>query len=103
MARTGLSTIFPTVVLIQTGAPCLAASLWLAQRSPALLQARGVVTSNKIPRDPAGTSRIMARVRSKDSKAELALRRALHACGFRYRLHSKEILGQPDIVNRSRG
>ncbi len=54
------------------------------------------------PRDPAVTSRIMARVRSKDSKAELALRRALHARGFRYRLHGKNVLGRPDIVNRSR-
>lgn len=61
-----------------------------------------MVTSNKTPRDPAVTSRMMARVRSKDSKAELALRRALHARGFRYRLHGKEVLGRPDIVNRSR-
>jgi DNA mismatch endonuclease Vsr len=65
-----------------------------------------VVISNKTgrgtPRDPAVTSRMMARVRSKDSKAELALRRALHARGFRYRLHGKEVLGRPDIVNRSR-
>lgn len=44
----------------------------------------------------------MARVRSKDSKAELALRRALHARGFRYRLHGTNVLGRPDIVNRSR-
>ncbi len=45
---------------------------------------------------------MMARVRSKDSKAELALRRALHARGFRYRLHGKDVMGRPDIVNRSR-
>lgn len=44
----------------------------------------------------------MARVRSKDSKAELALRRALHSRGFRYRLHGKDVLGRPDIVNRAR-
>ncbi|MFN2495901.1 MAG: very short patch repair endonuclease [Pseudonocardiaceae bacterium] len=56
----------------------------------------------RTPRDPAVTSRMMARVRSKDSKAELALRRALHARGFRYRLHGKDVLGRPDIVNRSR-
>lgn len=53
-------------------------------------------------RDPAVTSRIMAAVRSKDSKAELALRRALHARGFRYRLHGKDVYGRPDIVNRTR-
>lgn len=45
---------------------------------------------------------MMARVRAKDSKAELALRRALHARGFRYRLHGKDIMGRPDVVNRSR-
>lgn len=59
-------------------------------------------TGRRTPRDPAVTSRIMAKVRSKDSKAELALRRALHTRGFRYRLHGKDVLGRPDIVNRSR-
>lgn len=45
---------------------------------------------------------MMAAVHSKNSKAELALRRALHARGFRYRLHGNDIAGRPDIVNRSR-
>jgi DNA mismatch endonuclease, patch repair protein len=54
------------------------------------------------PRDPEVTSRMMARVRHKDSKAELALRRALHATGVRYRLHAPDVLGRPDIVIRSR-
>lgn len=45
---------------------------------------------------------MMARVRSKDSKAELALRRALHAAGVRYRLHAPDVAGRPDIVIRSR-
>jgi len=34
---------------------------------------------------------MMARVRHKDSKAELALRRALHAAGVRYRLHAPDV------------
>jgi len=54
------------------------------------------------PRDPAVTSRMMAAVRNKDSKAELCLRRALHAAGLRYRLHAKDVPGRPDIVIRSR-
>jgi DNA mismatch endonuclease, patch repair protein len=54
------------------------------------------------PRDPAVTSRIMAAVRNKDSKAELALRRALHARGLRYRLHARDVTGRPDMVIRSR-
>lgn len=54
------------------------------------------------PREPAVTSLMMAAVRNKDSKAELCLRRALHAAGLRYRLHAKDVLGRPDIVIRSR-
>ena len=53
-------------------------------------------------RDPATTSRMMSAVRAKDTKPELALRRALHARGARYRLHPKDVLGRPDIVVRSR-
>lgn len=44
----------------------------------------------------------MSRVRHKDSKAELALRRALHAAGVRYRLHAPDVFGRPDLVIRSR-
>jgi DNA mismatch endonuclease (patch repair protein) len=41
---------------------------------------------------------MMAAVRNKNSKAELALRRALHARGLRFRLHAKDLPGRPDIV-----
>lgn len=44
----------------------------------------------------------MAAVRNKDSKAELALRRALHTRGLRYRLHAKDVPGRPDVVFRQR-
>ncbi len=43
-------------------------------------------------------SRMMASIRSKDTKPELVLRRALHSRGFRFRLHSNRIKGRPDIV-----
>lgn len=52
----------------------------------------------RLKRAPEITSRIMRAVRSADSKAELLLRRALHARGFRYRLHSRTLPGKPDIV-----
>lgn len=39
----------------------------------------------------------MARVRNKDSKAELAVRCRLHALGYRYRVQLK-ITGRPDIA-----
>ena len=42
----------------------------------------------------------MAGIRSKDTKPELALRRALHATGLRYRVHDRKLPGKPDIVFR---
>lgn len=43
-------------------------------------------------------SRIMSRIRSKDTKPEMAVRRALHAAGFRYVLHDRRLPGRPDVV-----
>ncbi|WP_428156296.1 very short patch repair endonuclease [Brevundimonas sp.] len=43
-------------------------------------------------------SRMMSGIRSKDTKPELVLRKALHARGFRYRLHDRSLPGKPDIV-----
>ena len=40
----------------------------------------------------------MARVKSRDTAPELAVRRALHAAGLRYRLHRADLPGKPDIV-----
>ena len=43
-------------------------------------------------------SRIMAAVRSKHTRPELAVRSVLHRLGFRFRLHDKNLPGCPDIV-----
>lgn len=40
----------------------------------------------------------MSRIRGKDTKPELILRRGLHALGFRYQLHRKDLPGRPDLV-----
>lgn len=40
----------------------------------------------------------MAKIRSKDTKPELQLRRALHAIGYRYRIHDPSLPGRPDLV-----
>ena len=40
----------------------------------------------------------MSRIRGKDTKPEIAVRKMLHAAGFRYRLHVKDLPGKPDIV-----
>jgi len=46
----------------------------------------------------AERSRRMAAIRSKNTRPELALRRALHARGHRYRLHTTHLPGKPDLV-----
>lgn len=48
--------------------------------------------------DPATRSLVMSRVRSKDTKPEIQVRRALHAAGYRFRLHRRDLPGKPDIV-----
>ena len=40
----------------------------------------------------------MSQIRSKNTKPELVVRKYLFAKGFRYRLHSKNLPGRPDIV-----
>lgn len=43
-------------------------------------------------------SRMMARIKSKNTKPELLIRSLLHKKGFRFRLHDKKLAGKPDIV-----
>lgn len=40
----------------------------------------------------------MSRIRGKNTKPELVLRRGLHAKGFRFRLHRRDLPGRPDLV-----
>ena len=40
----------------------------------------------------------MSRIRCKDTKPEMLIRKFLFANGFRYRLHDKKLPGKPDIV-----
>ena len=48
--------------------------------------------------DKATRSYNMSRIKGKDTKPEMLVRRYLHAHGFRYRLHVKDLPGKPDIV-----
>lgn len=48
--------------------------------------------------DAATRSRMMAGIRTQGTKPEIIIRKALHARGFRYSLHSKGMPGKPDIV-----
>lgn len=47
-------------------------------------------------------SQQMRLIRSKDTKPELKIRRALFALGYRYRLHPKNLPGKPDLTFPSR-
>jgi DNA mismatch endonuclease (patch repair protein) len=40
----------------------------------------------------------MSRIQSRDTKPELALRKALHRLGFRFRVHRTGLPGKPDMV-----
>lgn len=48
--------------------------------------------------DRATRSRIMQAVKSKNTSPEKAVRSLLHALGYRYRLHCRDLPGCPDIV-----
>ncbi|MAW80049.1 MAG: very short patch repair endonuclease [Parvularcula sp.] len=43
-------------------------------------------------------SEVMRPVKGRDTKPEVALRKKLHALGFRYRLNVKDLPGKPDLV-----
>lgn len=47
-------------------------------------------------------SRHMSRIRGRNTKPELLVRRYLHARGLRYRLHDTALPGSPDLIFRSR-
>ncbi|MES9990183.1 MAG: very short patch repair endonuclease [Candidatus Thiodiazotropha endolucinida] len=47
---------------------------------------------------PEKRSEIMSAVKGKDTSPEVRVRKALHANGYRFRLHRKDLPGKPDIV-----
>jgi DNA mismatch endonuclease, patch repair protein len=48
--------------------------------------------------DQSDRSKLMARIGGKDTAPELVVRRGLHAAGFRFRLHMRNLPGRPDLV-----
>ncbi len=48
--------------------------------------------------DKATRSYNMSRIKGKNTKPEMLVRKFLHAHGYRYRLHDKKLPGKPDIV-----
>lgn len=47
---------------------------------------------------PDARSRMMSGIRGTDTIPELMLRKGLHALGFRYKLHDRNLPGKPDLV-----
>lgn len=48
--------------------------------------------------EPEARSYIMSKIRKKDTKPEIIIRKYLFKHGFRFRIHDKNIIGNPDIV-----
>ena len=48
--------------------------------------------------DTSARSALMARIKGRNTKPELLVRRSLHAAGFRFRLNQKKLPGSPDVV-----
>jgi DNA mismatch endonuclease, patch repair protein len=55
-------------------------------------------SKRRIHRTALSRSERMARIRKADTKPELIVRKLLHALGFRFRLHRRDLPGNPDIV-----
>jgi DNA mismatch endonuclease (patch repair protein) len=50
------------------------------------------------PRIDPKRSALMKKVRQKNTSPEIAVRKLLHRLGYRFRLHRRNLPGQPDIV-----
>lgn len=47
---------------------------------------------------PEKRSALMARIKGKDTKPEILVRRLAHALGYRFRLHRRDLPGRPDLA-----
>ena len=83
----------------RSGVACCA-NLSLVVRTSARLRYRHALTMDTLSRTER--SERMARIRGRDTKPELLVRRLVHRCGFRYRLHGRMLPGKPDLVFPSR-
>ena len=65
------------------------------------LRGQRLARSNCLTVDQLSTeqrSRVMRRVRSKDTRPEMTVRSLVHRLGYRFRLHRKDLPGRPDLV-----
>lgn len=52
---------------------------------------------------PEVRSRMMGRIRGKNTAPEIAVRKAAHRMGLRFRIHRKDLPGNPDLVFAKHG
>src|SRR4051812_48188197 len=57
-----------------------------------------IPTKKAIAKGTSQRSQLMARIRSVNTKPELAVRSLLHIRGLRFRLHRRDLPGHPDLV-----
>jgi DNA mismatch endonuclease (patch repair protein) len=66
--------------------------------APAKISKRPVTRRSRDVFSAKKRSQVMSLIRAKDTKPEITVRRALHALGYRFRLHVSKLPGRPDIV-----
>lgn len=57
-----------------------------------------ILNRMKTPKAPLSRSENMSRIRGKDTKPEIIVRKMVHALGYRFRLHRRDLPGTPDLV-----
>ena len=66
--------------------------------APAQIPRRKLTPQSRDVFSKSKRSQVMALIRAKDTKPEMAVRQTLHALGFRFRLHDRSLPGRPDIL-----
>jgi DNA mismatch endonuclease, patch repair protein len=61
-----------------------------------IAESKSIAVTDRI--SPEKRSANMAAIKGKDTGPELAVRKVIHAAGFRFRLHKKDLPGCPDMV-----
>ena len=70
---------------------------FVMQTKPTYLCPMGDVHSKEIRSNPDNYRE--AAIKAKNTKPEMLVRKFLHANGYRYKLHDKNLPGKPDIIN----
>lgn len=68
----------------------------LSRRSDAVVPDVGALLMDVVSSEKR--SAMMSNIRSRDTRPELAVRRAAHRLGLRFRLHRRDLSGSPDLV-----